>query len=144
MVVDAPVEVLAGRTATKLRAQAAGVRYVAYVFRLPGVAAVVVPPEVCAAAGVGLGEPVELWLDSVRLEQPGSVPADVAAELDVAGADLRALSRQEQRQSLALIKEASTPSVRRARIEALVTACLRRAAARRPGSDHALPSPAAL
>jgi hypothetical protein len=121
--VEAPVEILAGRTATKARARVAGIRYLAYVFRLPGVAAVVVPPEVCAAAGVGAGDTVELWVDAVRLERPGSLPPDVAATLAGTRADIGVLSRQEQRQSLALIKEASNLGVRRARIDALVAAC---------------------
>ena len=128
LVVQAPREVSSGRTATRLRAELGGVRWLAYVFRLPETAMVVVPPEVCRRAGVGLGDPVELWLDAVRLERPGSVPADVAADLAAAGADPGALSRRELRQSLLLIKEARDPQIRRARIEAFVAACRRRAA----------------
>ena len=149
LVVEAPREVSSGRTATKLRAELGGVRWLAYVFRLPETAVVVVPPEVCRRAGVGLGDQVELWLDAVRPERPGSVPADVAAALAAGGADAGALSRRELRQSLLLIKEARDPQVRRTRVEAFVLACRRRAAgapaggAARPLEDVE-PAPALL
>jgi hypothetical protein len=128
LVVAAPREVSSGRTATRLRAELDGVRWLAYVFRLPETAMVVIPPEVCRQAGIGLGDQVELWLDAVRLERPGSVPADVAAALAAQGADPWALGRRELRQSLLLIKEARDPQVRRTRIEAFVVACRRRTA----------------
>ncbi len=120
--VAAPTGILADRGAARLRARIGAVKFRAYVYRLPDMAVVVVPLEVCAAAGVRTGDPVSLWIEAERPDHPMAVPADVSDSLTSARADITTLTTRERRQSLWLIREAASPAIRASRIEALTAA----------------------
>jgi hypothetical protein len=128
IVVEGPPVLLGELNVKRLRLRIGSASGQTYVFRLRDRTVVVLPEQLCAAAGVDLGAWVEARA-SVRIPRlERQVPADVRAALEAAGADIAALSFAERRQSLMLIGEAKGVRVRRARIEALVNACLARAA----------------
>jgi len=95
----------------------------AYVFRLRDAVTLLVPPEVCRAAGHDVGDSVEIWARLRAPRPPTRVPEDVRAALIEARSDVLTLSAADRRQSLLLIREAVDPEVRRQRVAALIAAC---------------------
>jgi hypothetical protein len=116
----------------RLRARLGPAAWRAYVFRLQDRVTLALPPDVCAAGGHKVGDPVEIWVRLRAPQLPPRVPENVRAALAEAGCDLLALSAADRRQSLLMLREAVDPEIWRQRMDALVAAC---ATGIRPGAS---------
>ena len=111
---------------SSVRASCRGRRFVAAAMRLPGETAVhglVLPRQLLEECGRRGGAPV-----TGEIQGPGTRnrrdPADAAAALAAAGAELSALAPKERRLAVTLVREAGSARTREERIEALIQACL--------------------
>lgn len=122
---DVAPEILNGRRSVRARSTLKGVQHMSYIFRLRGgEARLVVPDTVVEKTGVKVGDEVEVAVAVIGGTKELGVPRDVELALANAGTSLGVLPDFERRQLLYLVRESKEPSVRRGRIEAVVSACL--------------------
>jgi hypothetical protein len=123
-VVLGPSRILGERSGVRLRIRMAGWEGRLLAFRANGRLALVVPEPLVAELGLkphqSLSCAARVWKYRAR-----ALPPDVADELRRQNLQFASIPRPDQRQSLLLIGESSTPEVRSVRTAALVGACER-------------------
>lgn len=88
-----------------------------------GITAIIVPNKLRDQLGLYDGQDIVVDIEVPRIPKQERIPSDLREALDATQCDMSNLPAFERRQLIVMVKEASSPEVRRRRIEAVIRTC---------------------